>query len=69
MMKFSSDELTADGFERVGAVTPNPVRHLRVDVTWPGTVCLMLVGGELKKAGTTGRQMATLKQRMEGSFA
>src|SRR6185295_5974719 len=72
MMKISPEELEADGFRRAGKVIPDPVTHLRVDVTWPGTgwtVYLMVVDGELKKAGTTGRQASTLAQRMANSFA
>lgn len=65
--------LRSEGFERGGVASFDPAagRH-RACVTWKGqgfAVYLMVMDGEVKKAGQTGKGGATFQKRMDQSFS
>lgn len=67
-MKISVDELRSMGFQRAGSVYPDPMTTLRVQIDQNATgflVYLMIVEGEVKKAGKTGGSLST---RMHSTF-
>lgn len=71
-MEISPEELEADGFRRAGTVFPDADRKVRVEVDWDVTgfvVYIMVVDGDFKKAGTTGRRASRFKGRMHSTFS
>lgn len=72
-MKISKEELFAAGFKHAGTVVPDPVSILRInwhpDVPSGNVVYLMIVKGEVKKAGKAeDTRASTFKARMHGEF-
>ena len=68
-MVISSGELAAQGFWRAGTVYPDPNTTLRVEMTRDAhgfVVYMMVVNGEVMKAGKTETR---LKTRMHSTFA
>jgi hypothetical protein len=66
-MEISNSELESDGFRRAGTVSADPTKILRVQIDWDVqgfVVYLMVVNGEIKKAGTTGSGRSSFKSRM-----
>jgi hypothetical protein len=72
-MTITPDELAQAGFRRAGVVRQDAAHVVRVTMfgAFSGfVVYLMVVNGEVKKAGTTGRKNSTLLEgRMRSTFS
>ena len=71
-MDITAEELDRAGFRRAGSVWPDPAKAVRVQIDWEVhgfVVYMMVVNGEVKKVGTTGRNGSSFKMRMFSTFA